>query len=389
MKRIKPGVKKPPKRLLFVLAAVGILAALAIYFFTALPSTSSVVNYIFSGTTLKSTNGFVNVLLLGMAGGRHAGATLTDTIIIASYNLKTHKGSLISIPRDLWLPALHVKINAVYQTGRQKKDGLDLAKVVMGNVVGLPIHYALRVDFSGFVKAIDILGGTEVIVDRSFDDYNFPIAGKEEDLCGNSEEERDFNEEEAVKLNIPPGRHKVLITPEGNIATDSAKEDQGTKYFNCRFERISFKKGKTLMDGETALKFVRSRHGTNGEASDFARSKRQQKILEAFKEKVLSLETLFNPEKISELVKNFGQSVDTDISVKDSLEFLRLLGKSKSSQNFVLDDSLLIEPNPADYGGAYVLISQDDDFSTIQSYVRKILSGEVEDESSASARTGN
>lgn len=387
MKRIKLGAKKPLKRFLPLLVVAAILMAVAIYLST-LSSTSSVVNYIFSGTRLKSTNGFVNVLLLGMAGGKHDGATLTDTVIIASYNVKSNKVYLFSIPRDLWLPSLRVKANAVYQTGSLKKDGLDLAETVMGNVVGLPIHYGVRVDFSGFVRAIDILGGIEVTVDRQFDDYNFPVAGKEEDLCGNKEEERDFAEEEAKKLNIPPGRRKVLITPESNIATDSAEEVQGAKYFSCRFERISFQKGKTLMAGETALKFVRSRHGTNGEASDFARSKRQQKVLEALKLKALSLETLFDPEKISELIKNFGQSVDTDISVKDSLEFIRLLSKVQGSQNFILDDSLLVHPNPADYGGAYVLISQDDDFSTIQSYVRKILSGEVEDESSASARTG-
>ena len=152
------------------------------------------------------------------------------------------------------------------------------------------------------------------------------------------------------------------------------------------------------MDGQRALKYVRSRHGSNGEASDFARSKRQQKVLDAIRQKALSLETLFDPSKISELVKTFGSSIDTDISIRDGLEFFRLLGKLQGSQNLILDDtlkenlpmgreSLLINPNPADYGGAYVLISQDDDFSIIHEYVRKMLQGEVENESSASART--
>lgn len=371
------------KKIIPAVLTISILTLLVI-FLTTLSGTNSVVNYIFSGTSLKSTNGFVNVLLLGMAGGKHDGATLTDTIMVASYNLKTNKVYFISIPRDLWLPALYAKANAVYQLGH-----LSLAKTIMGNVVGLPIHYGLRVDFSGFVRAVDILGGLEVVVERSFDDYNYPIAGKEEDLCGNKEEERDFSEDEAKKLNIEPGRKKVLISPEGMVATDSAQEDQGVKYFACRFEHISFGKGKTMMDGETALKFVRSRHGTNREASDFARSKRQQKVLDGAKVKVLSLETLFNPQKISELVKNFGESLDMDISVRDGLEFLRLSRKAQGSYNFVLDDSLLVHPNPSDYEGAYVLISQDDDFSVVQRFVRKILSGEVENESSASARPGN
>ncbi|MBI3109668.1 LCP family protein [Candidatus Daviesbacteria bacterium] len=402
MKRIdfkKKRAKKLLKKFLPVILVVSVLMAVAIYLST-LSSTSSVVNYIFSGTTLKSTNGFVNVLLLGMAGGSHDGATLTDTIIIASYNLKTKKVYLISIPRDLWLPALRVKANAVYQTGSLKKEGISLSKTVMGNVVGLPIHYGLRVDFGGFVRAVDILGGIEVMVESSFDDYNYPIAGKEEDLCGFREEEREFSEEEAKKLNIEPGRKKVLISLEGVIATDSAEEDQGAKYFTCRFEHIGFKEGKTLMDGETALKFVRSRHGTNGEASDFARSKRQQKVLQALRDKLLSLQTLLDAQKLSQLAKTLGSSIDMDISVKDALEFARLLKDLDTSYSFILDDSpkenlplgrksLLTHPSASDYGGAYVLISQDDDFSIIQEYVRKILSGEVANESSASARTGN
>ncbi|MBI2335068.1 LCP family protein [Candidatus Daviesbacteria bacterium] len=386
MKRINPlkkkRVKKLLKKFLPVILIVSILMAVAIYFSTS-SSTSSVVNYIFSGTSLKSTNGFVNVLLLGLAGGNHDGSTLTDTIIIASLNLKTKKVYLLSIPRDLWLPALRVKVNAVYQSG-----GLNLAKIVTGNIVGLPIHYGLRVDFAGFVKAVDILEGIEVTVERQFDDYNYPIAGKEEDLCGFREEEREFSEEEAKGLNILPGKQKVLISPEGTIATDSAKEDQGAKYFTCRFERISFKKGKTLMDGETALKFVRSRHGTNGEASDFARSKRQQLTLQALRSRLLSAQTLLDAQKLSQLTKTFGSSIDTDISVKDSLEFARLFKDVDSVQNFILDDSLLAHPNPADYGGAYVLISEDDDFSNIQEYVRRVLREEA-DENSSSARTGN
>ena len=241
------------------------------------------------------------MLLLGIAGGKHDGATLTDTIVVASYNLKTDRVYLISIPRDLWLPSLQSKANAVYQIGLTQGDGLPLVKTIFGNVTGLPIHYGLRVDFSGFVRAVDTLGGIEVMVERSFDDYNYPIAGKEEDLCGYTEEEREFSEEEAKNLNIESGKRKLFISSEGQIATDSAEEGQGAKYFTCRFEHIGFEKGLTAMNGEEALKYVRSRHGTNEEASDFARSKRQQKALDAVRTKVLSLDTLTNPQKISGL----------------------------------------------------------------------------------------
>ncbi|MBI2019800.1 LCP family protein [Candidatus Daviesbacteria bacterium] len=391
-------VNKILKRLVPITFVLAVLIGLAI-FLTTSSSTSKVVNFILSLPNLKSTNNRVNILLLGISGGTHAGSNLTDTIIVTTYNLKNNKLHLISIPRDLWLPSLQSKANAVYQMKEPQGGGLPLTKTVMGNIVGLPIHYGLRVDFRGFIKAVDILGGLDIEVERSFDDYNYPIEGKENDMCGNTEEEREFNEEEAKQLNIEPGKRKVLILTDGIIATDSAEEDKGFKYFTCRFEHISFKKGVTHMGGEEALKFVRSRRGTNGEGSDFARSKRQQKILEAIRNKALSLETLFNPAKIAELIKTLGKSLDTDISPTAALEFYKLSKKLETTQNIVLDDSkrdnlpdgrtqLLIHPPVTDYGGAYVLISQDDDFSFIQQYIRMVLNEEI-GEATTSARSSH
>ncbi len=392
--------KKLIRRFVLIVSILAIFTGLIIFLGT-LPHSSSVVNFLFSRNDLKSNSGEVNILLLGIAGGTHDGANLTDTIMVASINQKTNQIFLISLPRDLWLPALRSKANAVYEIGLSQNNGLGLSKTIIGNILGLPINYGLRVDFGGFEKAVDNIGGIDVLVDKSFDDFNFPIAGKENDLCGYEEKEIDFSEDEARKLNIDPGKRKVMIAPDGKIATDSAEEDKGAKYFSCRFEHIHFTSGLTHMDGETALKFVRSRHGTNGQGSDFARSKRQQLVLEAFKKKAFSIETLFSPNKIEQLIKTFGKSIDTDISVKESLEFYQLFRKVDKISTLVVDDSakiglpdgrksLLVHPLASDYGGAYVLISQDDDFSSIQSYVRKVLAGEIkENESSGSARTGN
>lgn len=399
-------VKQVLSRLAPIALVIAVLISLAI-FLTTLSGSSSVVEFIFSPHNLKSTNSRVNILLLGIPGGTHDGSNLTDTIMVASYNLKTNQVYLFSIPRDLWLPSLRSKANAIYQIGTlQDKqslrsndlNGLGLAKTVIGNVLGIPIHYALRVDFRGFVKGIDAIDGIEVLVERSFDDYLYPIQGKENDLCDNVEKEMDFSEEEAKKLNIEVGKRKVLITPDGKIATDSAEEDQGIKYFSCRYEHIGFDQGKMKMNGAITLAFVRSRHGTNGEGSDFSRSKRQQKVMEAVKDRVLSLETLANPQKVANLIKALGKSIDTDISVKEAVEFSKLSKKLDKTYNFILDDSpkkglpggrisLLVRPLASDYGGAYVLISQDDDFSIIQGYVRKILTGEItEDEATHTAR---
>ncbi len=378
--------KRVLKKLIPFIFAVSILTVLAL-FLTTLSGSNTISFSNLLKNPLKSSSDKVNVLFLGIPGGTHAGATLTDTILVASYNLKTNQVHLISIPRDLWLPALQAKANAVYQLSLNQNNGLNLAKTVMGNILGIPIHYSLMVDFRGFVKAVDDLGGIDVAVEKGFDDYIYPVESKEEALCGFKEEEREFNEEEAKKLNIDPGKRKVLIAPDGFIATDSAEEDKGIKYFTCRYEHIGFKRGLQHMNGTTALKFVRSRHGTNGEGSDFARSKRQELVLQAIRNRMLSLETFFNPAKISELVKTFDKSIDTDISPREALEFYKLSKKLDQSYTLILDDSILVHPAPSNYGGAYVLVSQDDDFSIIHEYVKKILSGEINlDEATAAAR---
>ncbi len=367
--------KKIFRKLLPFTIIIGTLLAFAI-FLSAKSSSDSVVSYIFSNTGLKSNNGLVNVLLLGTAGGNHDGPNLTDTIMVASYNLKTNKFFLISIPRDLWLPEFQSKANAVYQLGLNQNNGLSFAKTVMGNIVGLSIRYGFRIDFQGFIDAIDAIGGVDVAVANSFDDYNYPISGKEDDLCGFVEKE----------IDAPVGKMKVFVSPDGQIATDSATEDMGAKYFTCRYEHLQFDKGLIHMDGTTALKFVRSRHGTNNEASDFARSKRQELVIQSVRNKVLSFDTLMNPQKLSDLAKVLGNTIDTDVSVKDALEFYKLSKKLEQTKTLVLDDTLLVHPSATDYGGAYVLISQDDDFSTIQEYIRNVF---LKDEATTSARPGS
>ncbi len=393
-------VEKIFKKLFPWMLVIGIFMALAI-FLTTFSETGSYVTSIISGTSLKSSDGRVNVLFLGIAGGRHDGSNLTDTIMVASYNLKANEVDLISLPRDLWLPFTQSKVNAVYQKGLSEGDGLGLTKTVVGNILDIPIHYALRVDFRGFVQAIDAIDGIDVLVENPFDDYLYPIEGKENDLCGMEEKEMEFNEEEAKNLNIEAGKKKVLIDKEGKIATDAAEEDKGIKYFSCRYEHISFKSGEMHMDGAVALSFTRSRHGTNNEGSDFARSKRQQKVLEAVKGKILSLETLANPQRIGDLISTLGKSIDTDVPIKDTLEFYKLAGKIDRTRSFILDDSpkiglpdnkssLLVNPPRGSFGGAYVLISEDDDFSTVHEYVRKILTGEItEYDATAAARARN
>ena len=383
------------KRITVPLLIVSFFVGIGIVF--ALLKTPSSFSYTFKipflGYTFSATDDKVNVLLLGNAGGRHDGGKLTDTIMVVSYNLKENKVVFISLPRDLWIDSLKMKINAAYEIGDEKDMGLNFAKDTVGDILGIPVHYAVRVDFSGFARAIDEIGGIDVQIERSFEDNYYPVEGKEDDLCGWTEEEREFGEEQAKELNIEKGNLKVLISPDGKIATDSAEPEKGLEYFTCRYEHVSFEKGLVTLDGKSALKYVRSRMGTNGEGSDFARSKRQQKVIEAFRNKMLSFETLVNPGRIKNLFTVFGESIETNIPIDDIVALYGVSKNMDESRSYVIsnvgENALLINPPLQDYGGAWVLIPKDENYDKIHEFVGKAINWEVIDEATSSARSGS
>lgn len=386
--------KKSSARSVLAKIMFGVICLLVIgifYLTWTKPIAPAVINYVLGKESLlKVENGRVNVLLLGMAGGKHDGATLTDTIIVASYDTATHQVSLISLPRDLWSQEHRAKINSLYQRSLDNKQGLEFVQTEIGNIVGLTIPYTLRVDFSGFVKAVDLVGGLDIDVERSFEDSLYPIEGKEDDMCGYKEEEQEIDQTKADELKIKPGKVKILLDKDNKIATAAAEpgkdivytEDNVGQYFGCRYDRLVFKKGLTHMDGETALKFVRSRHGSGNEGSDFARSRRQQLVLKAFKDKVLSLGTLANPQKVVGLASTFGASFETNIKEDVYIDFIEISNKVDGVKSYVVDPSgpnpLLKTPNPTDYGGAWVLVPTSGDYQQIHQFVQKSLSNQPE-----------
>ena len=352
--------RKRPLILLVVL-----LAILAFFIF----KTASFYPFLFQlafnrGINLKQTSDSkINILLLGIGGGTHDGPNLTDTIIFASLDQKNNKVTLISVPRDLWYPDLedaNKKINGVYANGETKNVGTGLveAEAAIKKVTGQEVNYGVRIDFSGFVKAVDTIGGLDINVDNTFDDYAYPIDGMEDDSCG-------FSSQDIQAF----------------VATDSAEQDIEAK-FSCRYKHLHFDKGLQHMDGETALEYVRSRHATGVEGSDFARSKRQEKVINAFKDKLISAQTLINPGKIIELYNILKGSIDTDIKQNDFDDFIRLAQKMQKAkiQSAVLDTGdketnragLLIEaPISSDYNFLFVLIPRigNGNFTEIQKYV--------------------
>uniref|UniRef100_A0A7C4TLB7 LytR family transcriptional regulator n=1 Tax=candidate division WWE3 bacterium TaxID=2053526 RepID=A0A7C4TLB7_UNCKA len=309
---------------------------------------------------IKESDGRTNVLVMGIDRRSNGAETavLTDTLLFASIGRLDGKVSMISLPRDLWVEANagkgphFMKINAVYSV-----DGVDELKRVVEEVLGMPAHYYVTVDFSLFKKAIDILGGIEINVEHAFIDYEYPVEGREADLCGRSAED--------IKK----------------------MEDQPTSVvFPCRYERVEFKTGAQKMDGDTALKYARSRKGNNNEGTDFARAHRQQKVIMAVKDKALSLDTILDINKIKELYDTYSENVETNISFEDMKGFYLLSQRTdiSSVRSIVLDDrsgadegGLLYHPTDSSlYGGAYVLIPKATDYSQIRAYVQKYIFGE-------------
>lgn len=369
--RQKASFKKIWRRhykLLIVLA----LLVLGIFWWTRLSSPT--LDYVFGSSLPQSDEGRVNVLLLGIGGGSHDGANLTDTIMLAGYDPKSHRVDLISLPRDMWDAKYKAKINTLYQVGIDKNNEFGVVQDEIGNILGTTIPYSVRVDFGGFVKAIDLLGGIDVNVQNTFDDYQYPIEGKEDDLCGYTEKQIDVNSDQSKQLNVPTGQRKVLIAPDGGIATDAASLD-----FGCRYEHIHYQKGLMHMDGTTALKFVRSRHALGVEGSDFARSARQQLVIQAAREKALSLGTLTDPSKIVSLLGTFGSSISTNIPQTKYLAFMNAVKQTTTITSHVIDTSseegLLIHPDELDYGGAWVVIPPNNDYSKVHTFVDNIFAG--------------
>lgn len=278
----------------------------------------------------------INVLLLGIGGKGHDGGQLTDTIMVASIKPSTKQVALFSIPRDLAIPLENLgwrKINSANSMAEAKEPGSGglATSQVVGHLLDAPIHYYIRVDFQGFAKIIDEVGGVDVEVERTLDDYSYPILGQEDN----------------------------------------------PDYYS-RFEHLHVDAGWQHMNGDLALKFARSRHGAGGEGTDFARARRQQKILQAARDKVLSANTLLNPKKVTSIISELDNNISTNLKV---WEMIKLFGFVKNVQqeniiNKVLDNSpsgLLVDG--VGENGAYILSPRSGDFSEI-TYLFAHLFGE-------------
>jgi len=182
------------------------------------------------------------------------------------------------------------------------------------------------VDFSGLKDIVDALGGITVNVENTFCDYNYPT-----ELKGDT-------------------------------------------------RKVCFTAGPQQMNGVKALQYSRSRHALGVEGSDFARSKRQQKVLLAIKEKALSGSTVFNPKKVLDLMSALGKHLKTNFATND---FARLFELSKS-----VDTSTIITKNfdnsPTGYlisdsstSAGYILVPKTGNWKEIQGVIKNIFAESV------------
>lgn len=327
-----------PLKLKLIIISSLILITLAIilrpyYLFVTQTLHVSPVKTLLSLDGLKSYNGHVNILFLGIAGADRDGPNLSDSIVVFSYDLKSNHLVTISIPRDIWSDALRDKINSAYAYGEAKKKGAGfiLAKAEIQAIIGQPIHYGTAINFDQFEELIDFLGGVEVNVENSFTDKEFPIAGKENDLCDDDPE------------------------------------------YKCRYKTVSFTKGETLMDGQTALNFVRSRNAIGSEGNDFAREKRQQKVIEAIKDKVIGFIKKNKITQYKKLYELADKLVKRDINNQQLAIIFKniVLKKNFKQEKIVLSDGFFVNPDTdlSRYDYRWVLIPVNDNIEIIHKYI--------------------
>lgn len=272
--------------------------------------------------------GHTNILLLGQGDAGHEGVDLTDTIMIASIDPgETKSAVLMSLPRDLYF--LETKnmgqgrINSLYRdykaalkrSGKTEEEASteamrDLADEI-GIALNIQIHEIVKVDFIGFVQAVDALGGIDIVVPETLVDNEYP----------------------------------------------------GPNY---TYETFMIEAGPQHLDGETALKYARSRHST----SDFARSARQQQILQAIGDKVKNEGLLTRPGQILDLMEIMDQHVEQTLDVRKmvslagmakDLDRNKLLSLQLNTENglygaFSQAGGLLYTPPRDMFGGAAVLL---------------------------------
>ncbi|MCP4523002.1 MAG: LCP family protein [Candidatus Gracilibacteria bacterium] len=243
----------------------------------------------------------INILLVGRGGGFHDAPDLTDTIILASLDKKKNLISMLSLPRDLYVEYDEVesgKLNGIYAKNyyatKSKEKGMNALSKKVSQITGEKVDYFLNVDFNGFTKVIDALGGIEIHIPKNFVDDKYP---------------------------------------------DN----------NWGYKTLVFRKGTWNFSGDNALKYARSRHST----SDFDRSLRQQQVISGIKKRIVEADYLTSPSQLKEFYSLYNKYVFTDIGLTDLLDFYPVLKEFKKYKmlSYNINDSCFYGSNTCEKGG--------------------------------------
>jgi LCP family protein required for cell wall assembly len=202
----------------------------------------------------------LNVLVLGVDTRDTDPATRnTDTMLVISMDPLNKTAAMLSIPRDVYIDkpgTFQGKINGAFAFG-----GAQLARKLVDDLLGIPIHTYVLVNFDAFNKIIDGVGGVVVDAKRPVRDESYPTA--------------DFG-----------------------------------------VERIDILAGPQLMHGEVALKYARSRHDTN----DYSRARRQQEVIGALRARLSQPDAL---RTLPTLIDSVGTTIETDFDPANVLPLAR------------------------------------------------------------------
>jgi LCP family protein required for cell wall assembly len=232
------------------------------------------------------------ILLLGSDNDKKftADAVLTQSMILVSIDPATREVSMVSIPRDFWVPIPTYgsqKIDVAYEVG-----GIALARTTVEDLLGIHVDYYAWVGLDGLVQVIDSLGGVNVTVLHPILDETYP-----DDLTG-------------------PNPYA--------------------------FFRLYIPAGPQHLNGTTALEYVRSRHGDL--QSDFGRSARQQQVLLAIKDLATDPAMIAH---IPELAASLNGAVKTDLSLPQIIQLANLARGISTNQ---IRQQVLAAPQFASFG---------------------------------------
>ncbi|MGW1792499.1 LCP family protein [Streptomyces tubercidicus] len=205
--------------------------------------------------------------------GKDEGGARSDTAMIVHVYKGRKKASVVSIPRDTMIKrpdcskdgkdvpgARRAMFNTAFEVG-----GPPCAVKTVESISGIRMDHFLEVDFTGFKKLIDALGGVEVTTSKAIDDND-------------------------SHLHLRPGKH--------------------------------------TLDGEQALGLVRTRHGVpGGDGSDLGRIQLQQTFIKALMKQVQNVGVLTNPAKLYDIADTATKAVTTDTDL-NSVSELTGLAKS-------------------------------------------------------------